>query len=48
MFDQQPYLFAWADLAHEALSKNLISTAGELKLDSPQWHWQLESLKLQE
>ncbi|MDQ2944296.1 MAG: ABC transporter substrate-binding protein, partial [Candidatus Dormibacteraeota bacterium] len=47
MFDQQPYLFAWADLAHEALSKNLISTAGELKLDSPQWHWQLESLKLQ-
>jgi ABC-type transport system substrate-binding protein len=48
MFDQQPYLFAWADLAHEALSKNLISTAGELKLDSPQWHWQLETLKLQE
>jgi ABC-type transport system substrate-binding protein len=48
MFDQQPYLFAWSDLAHEALSKNLISTAGELKLDSPQWHWQLESLKLQQ
>jgi ABC-type transport system substrate-binding protein len=48
MFDQQPYLFAWSDLAHEALSKNLVSTAGELKLDSPQWHWQLETLKLQQ
>jgi len=48
MFDQQPYLFAWSDLAHEALSKNLISTAGELDLSSPQWHWQLESLKLQD
>jgi ABC-type transport system substrate-binding protein len=48
MFDQQPYLFAWADLAHEALNKNLISTAGELDLSSPQWHWQLESLKLQD
>jgi ABC-type transport system substrate-binding protein len=48
MFDQQPYLFAWSDLAHEALSKNLVSTQGELKLDSPQWHWQLESLKLEQ
>ncbi len=47
VFDQQPYLFAWADIVHEPLSKNLISTAGELKLDSPQWHWQLETLKLQ-
>lgn len=48
MFDEQPYLFAWSDIAREALSANLESTAGELQLDSPQWHWQLETLRLAE
>jgi ABC-type transport system substrate-binding protein len=46
MFDEQPYLFAWSDLAREGLSANLESTAGELQLDSALWHWQLETLFL--
>jgi ABC-type transport system substrate-binding protein len=44
MFDEQPYLFAWSDVAREALDVNLQSTAGELELTSPLWQWQLEAL----
>lgn len=44
MFDDQPYLFAWSDVAREALDVNLQSTAGELELGSPLWAWQLEAL----
>ena len=44
MFDDQPYLFAWSDVAREALDVNLQSTAGELELGSPLWNWQLETL----
>jgi ABC-type transport system substrate-binding protein len=44
MFDDQPYLFAWSDVAREALDVNLQSTAGELELGSPLWAWQLETL----
>ena len=44
MFDDQPYLFAWSDVAREALDVNLQSTAGELELGSPLWSWQLETL----
>ena len=44
MFDDQPYLFAWSDVAREALDVNLQSTAGELELGSPYWSWQLETL----
>ena len=44
MFDEQPYLFAWSDLAREGLDVNMQSTAGELELTSPTWNWQLESL----
>ena len=44
MFDDQPYLFAWSDVAREALDVNLQSTAGELELGSPDWSWQLETL----
>ncbi|MCV0404302.1 MAG: hypothetical protein K5924_11470 [Chloroflexi bacterium] len=48
MFDEQPYLFAWSDVAREALDVNLESTAGELQLGSPLWHWQLETLRVAE
>ncbi len=48
MFDEQPYLFAWSDVAREALDVNLESTAGGLELGSPLWHWQLESLRVAE
>ena len=44
MFDDQPYLFAWSDVAREALNVNLESTAGELELGSPYWSWQLQTL----
>jgi ABC-type transport system substrate-binding protein len=44
VFDEQPYLFAWSDLKREALNAGLISNAGELQLDSPQWHWRFETL----
>ncbi len=44
MFDEQPYLFAWSDVAREALDANMQSTAGELELGSPLWAWQLETL----
>ena len=44
MFDDQPYLFAWSDVAREALDVNMQSTAGELELGSPLWSWQLETL----
>ena len=44
MFDEQPYLFAWSDVAREALDVNLQSTAGELELSSPLFNWQLETL----
>ncbi len=48
MFDEQPYLFAWSDVAREALDANLQSNAGDLELGSPQWHWQLETLLVAE
>ena len=48
MFDDQPYLFAWSDVAREALDVNLQSTAGELELGSPLWNWQLETLFIAE
>lgn len=48
MFDEQPYLFAWSDVAREALNVNLESTAGELELTSPTWPWQLETLFIAE
>ena len=44
MFDEQPYLFAWSDVAREALDVNMQSTAGELELSSPLFNWQLETL----
>ncbi|MBA2634746.1 MAG: hypothetical protein H0U86_17410 [Chloroflexi bacterium] len=44
MFDDQPYLFAWSDVAREGLDVNLQSTAGELELGSPYWAWQLKTL----
>lgn len=44
MYDEQPYLFAWSDVAREALDVNMQSTAGELELSSPLWPWQLETL----
>ena len=44
MYDEQPYLFAWSDVAREALDVNLQSTAGELELSSPLFAWQLETL----
>lgn len=46
MFDEQPYLFAWSPVGREGLSANLESTAGELDLTTPMWHWQLETLYL--
>jgi peptide/nickel transport system substrate-binding protein len=48
MFDEQPYLFAWSDVAREALDVNLESTAGELELGSPLWDWQKFSLFIAE
>ena len=48
MFDEQPYLFAWSDVAREALDVNMESTAGELELGSPLWNWQLETLFIAE
>jgi peptide/nickel transport system substrate-binding protein len=44
--EEQPYLFAWSDLAAEGLDVNLESTAGELDLSSPLWLWQLETLQV--
>ena len=44
MFDEQPYLFAWSDVAREALDVNFQSTAGELELTSPLWDWQKYTL----
>ena len=44
MYDEQPYLFAWSDVAREALDVNFQSTAGELELTSPLFAWQLETL----
>ena len=46
VYDEQPYLFAWSDIAREALNASLESSAGELQLDSPQWHWQFETLRI--
>jgi ABC-type transport system substrate-binding protein len=48
MFDEQPYLFAWSDVAREALDVNLESTAGELELRSPLWDWQKFALFIAE
>ncbi|MCA1569603.1 MAG: ABC transporter substrate-binding protein, partial [Chloroflexi bacterium] len=48
VYDDQPYLFAWADLVHEVIDVNMESTAGELELTSPQWDWQYETLRIAE
>ena len=48
VYDEQPYLFAWSDLAREAIDVNMQSTAGELELSSPLWDWQLETLFIAE
>jgi peptide/nickel transport system substrate-binding protein len=48
VYDEQPYLFAWSDLAREAINVNLESTEGELELSSPQWDWQVETLRIVE
>ncbi|MGH2427285.1 MAG: ABC transporter substrate-binding protein [Candidatus Limnocylindria bacterium] len=48
MYDEQPYLFAWSDVAREAMDANLQSTAGPLELGSPAWHWRLETLFVSE
>jgi ABC-type transport system substrate-binding protein len=48
MYDEQPYLFAWSDLAREALDVNLLSTSGELELGSPTWPWELHTLYVAE
>jgi ABC-type transport system substrate-binding protein len=48
VYDEQPYLFAWSDLAREVIDVNMESTAGELELSSPQWDWQVETLFIAE
>jgi ABC-type transport system substrate-binding protein len=48
VYDEQPYLFAWADLVREAINVNLESTEGELELSSPSWDWQVETLRIVE
>lgn len=48
VYDEQPYLFAWADLVHEVIDVNMQSSAGELELGSPSWDWQLETLTIAE
>jgi ABC-type transport system substrate-binding protein len=48
IYEEQPYFFAWADIAREGLNGNLESTAGPLNLETPQWHWQLETLRVTE
>ena len=44
LHEEQPYLFAWSNLARDAVDANLASSAGELDLTSPLWHWQVETL----
>ncbi|MBA2556755.1 MAG: hypothetical protein H0V12_05320 [Chloroflexi bacterium] len=39
-----PYLFAWSDVAREALRTSISTTEGDLQLNSPQWHWELHNL----
>jgi ABC-type transport system substrate-binding protein len=48
MYDEQPYLFAWSDVAREGLDVNLQSTSGELELGSPTWPWELHTLFVSE
>lgn len=48
LHEDQPYLFAWADVRREALDVNLASTRGELDLNSPTWDWQPETLFVDE
>ncbi|MGQ0608059.1 MAG: ABC transporter substrate-binding protein [Chloroflexota bacterium] len=48
MYDEQPYLFAWSDLAREVIDVGMESTAGELELTSPLWDWQEEALRIAE
>jgi peptide/nickel transport system substrate-binding protein len=48
LYEEQPYFFAWSDIKREPLNVNLVSTEGDLQLDSPQWHWQLSSLTVRE
>jgi ABC-type transport system substrate-binding protein len=48
VYDEQPYLFAWSDLAREVIDVNMQSTAGELELGSPSWDWQVETLFIAE
>jgi len=44
LYEQQPYLFAWSDLNVDAVDANLTSSAGPIDFRSPLWHWQLETL----
>ena len=46
--EQQPYLFAWSDIAREAIDANMTTSGEELQLDSPVWAWQLEKLYITE
>jgi ABC-type transport system substrate-binding protein len=48
MYDEQPYLFAWSDVAREALDVNMQSSQGELELASPAWDWQKWALFISE
>ena len=48
LYEEQPYLFAWSDLAHEGLNGTMTSTSGELDLSTPEWHWELETLTVAE
>ena len=44
LHEQQPYIFAWSDLARDAVDARLVSTAAALDMASPRWYWQLETL----
>ena len=48
LYEQQPYLFAWSDISLDATDANLTSSAGDVELGSPLWHWQLETLVITE
>lgn len=48
IYEQQPHLFAWSELATDAFDRRLTSTSAELQLESPRWDWQLETLYLAE
>jgi len=46
--EQQPYLFAWSDIAREVVDVNLETSGEELNMESPTWSWQLEDLYIRE